>query len=141
MEFWPPDDENMCSKHVEAWNKTYCKTKILCINLVNHWDKFNNTAQNIPKTKYKDYTFTQTSVTIKALQTSMKDKKQFDTAQTLRCVVSTSSDSTYPDILKIVFWKRKVSEHLQFHTSLILPENKKKKIQSLPKPSQCHAVS
>jgi len=22
----PPDDEHMCSKHVEAWNKTYCKT-------------------------------------------------------------------------------------------------------------------
>ena len=28
-----------CSKHVEAWNKTYCKTKILCIKLVNYWDK------------------------------------------------------------------------------------------------------
>jgi len=27
MPFWPPDDENMCSKHVEAWNKTYCETK------------------------------------------------------------------------------------------------------------------
>jgi len=22
MQFWPPDDEHMCSKHVEAWNKT-----------------------------------------------------------------------------------------------------------------------
>ena len=21
MQFWPPDDEHMCSKHVEAWNK------------------------------------------------------------------------------------------------------------------------
>jgi len=29
-----------CSKHVEAWNKTYCKTKILCIMLVNYWDKY-----------------------------------------------------------------------------------------------------
>ena len=29
-----------CSKHVEAWNKTYCKTKILCIRLVNYWDKY-----------------------------------------------------------------------------------------------------
>jgi len=29
----------MCSKHVEIWNKTYCKTKILCIMLVNYWDK------------------------------------------------------------------------------------------------------
>jgi len=25
MQFWPPDDEHMCSKHVEAWNKTYCE--------------------------------------------------------------------------------------------------------------------
>jgi len=39
MQFWSPDDEHMCSKHVEAWNKTYCKTKILCIKLVNYWDK------------------------------------------------------------------------------------------------------
>ena len=37
MQFWPPDDEHICSKHVEAWNKTYCKTKILCIKLVNYW--------------------------------------------------------------------------------------------------------
>ena len=29
-----------CSKHVEAWNKTYCKTKILWIKLVNYWDKY-----------------------------------------------------------------------------------------------------
>ena len=40
MQFWPPDDEHMCSKHVEAWNKTYCKTKILCIKLVNYRDKY-----------------------------------------------------------------------------------------------------
>jgi len=40
MQFWTPDDEHMCSKHVEAWNKTYCKTKILWNNLVNYWDKY-----------------------------------------------------------------------------------------------------
>ena len=40
MQFWPPDDEHMCSKHVEAWNKTYCETNILCIMLVNYWDKY-----------------------------------------------------------------------------------------------------
>ena len=40
MQFWPPDDEHMCSKHVEAWNKTCCKTKILCIKLVKYWDKY-----------------------------------------------------------------------------------------------------
>ena len=25
MQFWPPDDEHMCSKHVEAWNKFIVK--------------------------------------------------------------------------------------------------------------------
>ena len=25
MQFWPPDDEQMCSKHVEAWNKLIVK--------------------------------------------------------------------------------------------------------------------
>jgi len=27
MQFWPPDDEHMCSKHVEAWNKLIAKHK------------------------------------------------------------------------------------------------------------------
>jgi len=36
MQFWPPNDEHMCPKHVEAWNKIYCKTKILCIKLVKY---------------------------------------------------------------------------------------------------------
>jgi len=27
MQFWPPDDEHMCSKHVEAWNKLTVKQK------------------------------------------------------------------------------------------------------------------
>jgi len=46
MQFWPPDDEHMCSKHVEAWNKTYCKTKILCIKLVNYSDKLTFWGRN-----------------------------------------------------------------------------------------------
>ena len=29
MQFWPPDDEHMCSKHVVAWNKTYCETNFV----------------------------------------------------------------------------------------------------------------
>jgi len=37
MQFWPPDDEHMCSKHVEAWNKLIVK-KMLCIRLVSYWD-------------------------------------------------------------------------------------------------------
>ena len=27
MQFWPNDDEHMCSKHVEAWNKLIVKQK------------------------------------------------------------------------------------------------------------------
>jgi len=27
MQFWPPDDEHICSKHVEAWNKIIVKQK------------------------------------------------------------------------------------------------------------------
>jgi len=29
-----------CLKHVEAWNETYCETKIINIKLVNYWDKY-----------------------------------------------------------------------------------------------------
>jgi len=29
MQFWPSDVEHMCSKHVEAWNKTYCETNFV----------------------------------------------------------------------------------------------------------------
>ena len=25
VQFWPPNDEHMCSKHVEAWNKLIIK--------------------------------------------------------------------------------------------------------------------
>jgi len=39
MQFWPPDDEHMCSKHVETWNKLIVK-QILCIKLVKYWDKY-----------------------------------------------------------------------------------------------------
>ena len=28
MQFWPPDDEHMCSKHVEAWNNLIVKQKL-----------------------------------------------------------------------------------------------------------------
>ena len=27
MQFWPPDDEHMCSKHIEAWHKLTVKQK------------------------------------------------------------------------------------------------------------------
>ena len=32
MQFWPPDDEHMCSKHVEAWNKLIVKEKLCASN-------------------------------------------------------------------------------------------------------------
>ena len=35
IQFWPPDDEHICSKHVEAWNKVIVK-QILSIKLVNY---------------------------------------------------------------------------------------------------------
>ena len=28
MQFWPPDDEHMCSKHVEAWSKLIVRQKL-----------------------------------------------------------------------------------------------------------------
>jgi len=54
MQFWPPDDEHMCSKHVEAWNKLIVKHKILCIKLVNYWDKYTEMhgQQNVKKNIY-----------------------------------------------------------------------------------------
>jgi len=33
MQFWPPDDEHMCSKHVETWNKLIVKQKFCAIML------------------------------------------------------------------------------------------------------------
>ena len=32
MQFWPPVDEHMCSKHVEAWNKLIVKQKFFASN-------------------------------------------------------------------------------------------------------------
>jgi len=41
MQFWPPDDEHMCSKHVEAWNKLIVKQKFCAssrlITEINIW--------------------------------------------------------------------------------------------------------
>ena len=41
----------MCSKHVEAWNKLIVKQNILCIKLVNYWDKYTemHCQQNVKK--------------------------------------------------------------------------------------------
>ena len=32
MQFWPPDDEHMCSKHVEAWNKLIVKQNFCALS-------------------------------------------------------------------------------------------------------------
>ena len=47
MQFWPTDDEHMCSKHVEASNKLVVNQKILCIKLVNYWDAGSAKRQNM----------------------------------------------------------------------------------------------
>ena len=51
MQFWPPNDEHMCSKHVDAWNKLIVKQNILCMKLVNYWDKYTEMRgqQNVKK--------------------------------------------------------------------------------------------
>ena len=65
IQFWPPDDEHMCSKHVEAWNKliveqTFCASiwliteinilrctvsksskKIIALCCIGNWTKVN----------------------------------------------------------------------------------------------------
>jgi len=35
MQFWPPDDEHICSKHVEAWNKLIVKQKFCASSWLN----------------------------------------------------------------------------------------------------------
>ena len=32
MQFWPPEEERMCSKHVEAWNKLIVKQKFCALS-------------------------------------------------------------------------------------------------------------
>ena len=39
MQFWPPNDEHMCSKHVQAWNKLIVKQKFCASNKINKSDK------------------------------------------------------------------------------------------------------
>ena len=34
MQFWPPDDEHICSKHVEVWNKLIVKQKFCASSLL-----------------------------------------------------------------------------------------------------------
>ena len=34
MQFWPPDDEHMCSKHVVEWNKLIAKQKLCASSLL-----------------------------------------------------------------------------------------------------------
>ena len=46
MQFWPPDDEHMCSKYVGAWNKLIVKQKF-CVSswLITEI----NTLQKVPE--------------------------------------------------------------------------------------------
>ena len=45
MEFWLPDDEHMCSKHVEAWNKLIVKQNFCASNwLITEINEFLSTV-------------------------------------------------------------------------------------------------
>ena len=46
MQFWPPDDEHMCSKHVEALNKTYCETNFCASSWLNTQININDTLDS-----------------------------------------------------------------------------------------------
>jgi hypothetical protein len=71
----------------------------------------------------------------------MKDKKQFGLAKIyiVQVYLQWLDVSRYPSDRFLE--AQSIWASLQFQTSLILPENKKKKIQSLPKLSQYHPVS
>ena len=72
MQSWPPDDEHICSKHVEAWNKTYCEKKFLCIKLVNCWNKYTEMhgQQNVKKYASIHARVAQTVLFLSILQTT-----------------------------------------------------------------------
>jgi len=51
MQFWPPDDEHMCSKHVEAWNKlivkqNFCATSWLITEINILWCTVSKTSKS-----------------------------------------------------------------------------------------------
>ena len=37
VQFWPPDDEHVCSKHVEAWNKLIIKFSVSSWLILTLW--------------------------------------------------------------------------------------------------------
>ena len=40
IQLWPPDDEHIVFETYRVYNKLIIKKKILCIKLVNYWDKY-----------------------------------------------------------------------------------------------------
>jgi len=66
MQFWPPDDEHMCSKHVAAWNKLVVKEKfcasiwliteinwhVLCFLIDYPWPGWDGSSISTPSTKF-----------------------------------------------------------------------------------------
>jgi len=62
MQFWPPDDEHMCSKHVEAWNKlilkqTFCASSWLIAEI--NIKLCHNSSVHSFQSQFCDVTFTQ----------------------------------------------------------------------------------
>jgi len=54
IKVWPPDDKHMVLETCRGMKETYCEIKILCIKLVNYWDKYTEMhgQQNIKKNAY-----------------------------------------------------------------------------------------
>ena len=60
IQFWPPDDEHMCSKHVEAWNKLIVKQKCCAssssITEIKIWTACSRTSyRTLPLTYWNKY--------------------------------------------------------------------------------------
>jgi len=91
MEFWPPDDEHKCSKHVEAWNKlivkqNFCASSWLITEINICSDSFLTNASpkelvEFWKEKWKKRNFLQlyvTSLTVKVLKRQPHNTKTVD---------------------------------------------------------------
>ena len=74
MQYWPPDAEHMCSKHVEAWNKTCCKTKFCASSWLNteinvlRCTVSKTSKCHCERTKNSRYQLTPTQISIRTMQ-------------------------------------------------------------------------
>ena len=72
MQFWPPDDEHVFET-CRGMKYTYCKTKTLCIMLVNYWDKlFSNLPLKQAVYGQRKYSNFELSTSLTLLHISLK---------------------------------------------------------------------